>query len=328
MRIDCLPPHGFVRLVSYMQPIPDPTEKAGIGLRQVGWTGDLEIVRNARVSYNADWRNGLRPEHQAQCFSLMPPMSNGKLRPCNCQVKVVDDRKFIRRLWHDEHTSPFEAMVFTFEVSAPIFVVRQWHRHRTWSYNEISGRYAELPEEFWSPASDEIGYQDPKNKQARIEANPFHSAAHVPDPNNPFTRGVLDYEEHDRQERMAEGFRIEADHAFQLYRARLGEGCPREVARVNLPLSTFTRMFATVNLSNLFHFIRLRSDSHAQKEIRVYSDALLELIRPIVPFAVKAFEEIKWVVQEPLESPKKELNIIEHQPDTTTVSPKTTTSTD
>jgi thymidylate synthase (FAD) len=102
---------------------------------------DVSIVRAARVSYDAAWRAG---EDQGS------------------------DTRLINYLWKNHHTSPFEAVTFTFEVKAPIFVFRQWHRHRTWSFNELSARYRELPEEFYVPDPALIGEQAKDNKQARV----------------------------------------------------------------------------------------------------------------------------------------------------------------
>ena len=102
---------------------------------------DLSIVRNARVSYDAEWRTG---------------EDTGK------------DAALIQYLIKNQHTSPFESVMFTFDVKAPIFVLRQWHRHRTWSYSEISGRYSELPEEYYIPEVSQIGLQSRTNKQMRI----------------------------------------------------------------------------------------------------------------------------------------------------------------
>ena len=231
--------HGFVRLVSYMQPANDyPSGGRSADLDDM-WSGDLEIVRNARVSYDADWRVG----------------DDNK------------DAKLIDYLTKNHHTSPFEAMAFTFEIKAPIFVIRQWHRHRTWSYNEVSARYAELPEEFYVPAEEQITTQSASNKQMRT----------------------------DEQHPNAHGWRNAMDghcyHAFKLYKEMLADGVPRELARGVLPLNTYTRMFATVDLHNLFHFLSLRLHEHAQYEIRVYAEALLTLVEPIVPHAVKAFKE-------------------------------------
>lgn len=245
MKIDVLD-HGFARLVSYMQPADD----AGFDIQYSGdpeeghflnrlWCGDLEIVRNARVSYDADWRVG----------------DDDK------------DAKLVNYLTKNHHTSPFEAMVFTFEVKAPIFVIRQWHRHRTWSYNEVSARYAELPEEFYVPAVEQITTQSEDNKQMRTTVQHPHAMF------------------------LAGEFREHCEKAFVLYQTMLANGVPRELARGVLPLNTYTRMFATVDLHNLFHFLSLRLHEHAQYEIRVYGEALLRLIEPICPVAVAAFKK-------------------------------------
>ena len=199
---------------------------------------DLSIVRAARVSYDADWRTG---------------DDAGK------------DEKLIAYLLKNHHTSPFEAVTFTFEVKAPLFVFRQWHRHRTWSYNEVSARYAELPEEFYVPELGDITTQSASNKQMRT------------DQQNP--QAVL----------MQSYMRKSMMDAFALYKELLAQGCPRELARTVLPCSTYSRMFASVDLHNLFHFLRLRLHEHAQKEIRVYAEAMLELVQPVVPAAVAAF---------------------------------------
>lgn len=198
---------------------------------------DLSIVRAARVSFNA------------------PPRLDGS------------DDKLIRYLMKNKHTSPFEAVTFTFEVKAPIFVLRQWHRHRTWSYNEVSARYTELPEDFYIPKLENITRQDPKNKQARTGEQ--HVDAHI----------------------FADRLTEHAEECFRLYKVALEDEIPRELARLFLPLNVYSRMFATVDLHNLFHFLRLRLNPHAQYEIRVYAQAMLDLIEPIVPVACGAFKE-------------------------------------
>lgn len=241
--------HGFVRLVSYMQPaehagfeIADPGDGPDILARD--WTGDLEVVRNARVSYDADWREQKTDLGQ-----------------------ISKDAKLIDYLTKNYHTSPFEAMTFTFEIKAPIFVIRQWHRHRTWAYNEVSARYTELPEEFYVPAPEQITTQSASNKQMRTDE--VHAGA---------TYYSAKIGEH-------------CTVAFKFYKEMLAQGVPRELARGVLPMNTYTRMFATVNLHNLFHFLRLRLHEHAQYEIRVYAEALFMLIAPICPEACKAFKE-------------------------------------
>lgn len=199
--------------------------------------GDLSIVRAARVSYDAAWRAG----HD-----------------------TGSDERLIRYLWRNGHTSPFESVEFTFEVKAPIFVLRQWMRHRTWSFNEVSGRYTELPEEFYVPAPDKIGVQSQSSKQARVMDGEAHNA----------TAWFIDRA---------------CKEAFRAYEAMIDEGVPRELARTVLPLGTYSKMFAKVDLLNLFKFLTLRQHEHAQYEIRVYADAVLELIRPIAPVAVAAW---------------------------------------
>lgn len=213
--------HGLVRLVEHMG-------------------SDLSIVRNARVSYDAEWRAG---------------EDEGK------------DAKLLDYLIKNKHTSPFESCVFTFEVKAPIFVFRQWHRHRTWSFNEISARYAELPEEFYVPAPEQITTQSTSNKQMRTnEVNP----------------NVSD---------IMRAIGMQSEEAFRTYRELLEWGTPRELARSVLPVGTYSHMFATVDLHNLMHFLRLRLHPHAQYEIRVYAEAMLKLIEPLVPHSVAAFKK-------------------------------------
>lgn len=213
--------HGHVRLVESMG-------------------SDLSIVRNARVSYDAEWRSG---------------EDAGK------------DAKLLNYLLKNKHTSPFESCVFTFDVKAPIFVFRQWHRHRTWSFNEISARYAELPEEFYVPDLEQITTQSATNKQMRTD------------------------EQHPGAQYWADSIQSQNAAAFVTYRAMIADGVPRELARSVLPVGTYSHMFATVDLHNLFHFMKLRLHSHSQYEIRVYAEAMLKLIEPVVPVSVQAFRE-------------------------------------
>jgi thymidylate synthase (FAD) len=205
---------------------------------------DLSIVRAARVSYDAAWRTG---EDEGA------------------------DEKLIRYMMKNRHTSPFEAVSLTFEIKAPIFVFRQWHRHRTWSYNEVSARYAPLPEEYYVPAPEKVGVQSKDNKQMRD----LQEAAGVTDEDIGF---INDLQAH-------------SGRGFELYKFHLDKGVPRELARCFLGLNTYSHMFASVNLHNLFHFLRLRLHSHAQYEIRVYAEAMLDIITPMLPVATAAFKE-------------------------------------
>lgn len=201
---------------------------------------DLSIARSARVSYDAEWRAG---------------EDEGK------------DAKLIDYLVRNHHTSPLECVQFTFEVKAPIFVFRQWHRHRTWSFNEVSARYSELPEEFYVPEVSQITTQSLSNKQMRTDV------------------------EHPEAELMQALISEACTNAFSTYRMLLSRGVPRELARGVLPVNTYSHMFATADLHNLAHFLRLRLHPHSQYEIRVYAQAMLELIEPIVPVAVAALRK-------------------------------------
>jgi thymidylate synthase (FAD) len=209
--------------------------------------GDLSVSRAARVSYDAAWRAG---EDEGS------------------------DERLIKYLWKNHHTSPFEAVTLTFEVKAPIFVFRQWHRHRTWSYNELSARYRELPEEFYLPAVELIGEQAKDNKQMRVG-----------------TGAILADEL--LQKRRAAQVEAVGDHchyAFELYQNLLADGWPRELARSVLPVNTYSHMFATVDLMNLLKFLTLRVHEHAQYEIRVYAEAMRDLARTVAPVSVAAWE--------------------------------------
>lgn len=222
--------HGFVRLVDSMG-------------------SDLSIVRSARVSYNADWRERSGGEASSK------------------------DEKLIGYLLDNKHTSPFESVIFTFEIKCPIFIARQWHRHRTWAYNEVSGRYTELPEEFYVPEPRLIGVQSKDNKQCRdimekdVQENEHGS-------------------ESSWSEHASELINDSCTNSFIIYKSLLARGVPRELARSVLPVATYTRFFGTVNLHNLLHFLKLRLHKHAQYEIRIYAEAILKLIEPVVPVTI------------------------------------------
>jgi thymidylate synthase (FAD) len=201
---------------------------------------DLSVVRAARVSYDADWRSGTEDESK--------------------------DYKLIAYLLKNKHTSPFEAVTFTFEVKAPIFVFRQWHRHRTWSYNEVSARYTQLDEGHYVPALEQITTQSKDNKQMRTT------------------------EQHPCAAAIRQWIDESCNTSFDRYQGLLDIGCPRELARSVLPVAAYSRMFATVDLHNLLHFLRLRLHAHAQYEIRVYAEALQAIAHTVVPATMRAFD--------------------------------------
>ena len=202
---------------------------------------DQSIVRAARVSIAGE---GVRP--------------------------VSQDQGLIRYLMRHRHTTPFEMVEFMFHAKMPIFVARQWVRHRTANINEMSGRYSELPTEFYVPELKDLQVQASKNKQGRGD-EVAGSARQI------------------RNEMMSL-----SDDCFQSYERWLSvHDLAREVARINLPLSTYTEWYWKIDLHNLFHFLQLRLDSHSQYEIRVYAEAMAEMVAPIVPIAWEAFEDFR-----------------------------------
>ncbi|MBQ4107069.1 MAG: FAD-dependent thymidylate synthase [Lentisphaeria bacterium] len=188
-------------------------------------------------------------------------VSFGKLK------NTMDDRdvKLLEYLIDNRHTSPLEHVVFTFSIHCPLFVRGQWHRHRTWSYNEISRRYTEIDMEFYTP--EHLRRQSENNRQASFD-----------DPD--FADGEL------RQQIAAHN-----QLSLELYDRLLASGVCREQARGVLPQNMMVTFWGTVDLANLLHFLQLRDSSHAQYEIREYAVAIRQLIRPIVPHVMDYYEK-------------------------------------
>ena len=177
---------------------------------------------------------------------------------------VSDDRALIRYLMRHKHTTPFEMVDFKFHIKCPIYVARQWLRHRTASVNEVSARYSILPDDFFLP--DELRTQSASNKQG--------SGGELEGSSNLLLKQ-----------------KASCDLAFHTYDELLKKGCARELARAHLPLNTFTEFYWKINLHNLLHFLKLRMDDHAQKEIQDLAKQVYELIKPIVPITCEAFED-------------------------------------
>ncbi len=188
-------------------------------------------------------------------------VSFGKLK----QSMDERDVKLLNYLIENRHTSPLEHVVFTFSVHCPLFVRGQWHRHRTWSYNEISRRYTEIDLEFYTP--EVLRRQSEDNRQASFFDPAFHG-------------GQL-REEICRHNRLS----------LELYEKLLASGVCREQARGVLPQNMMVTFWGTVDLSNLLHFLELRDSDHAQSEIREYAVAIKKLIKPIVPNVAAYFEK-------------------------------------
>ncbi|MBU6449371.1 MAG: FAD-dependent thymidylate synthase [Rhodospirillales bacterium] len=182
--------------------------------------------------------------------------------------RALEDEGLIRYLMRHHHSTPFEMCEIKFHVKLPIFVARQWIRHRTANVNEYSARYSILDKDYYLPAPEQMARQSTDNRQGRGE--------------------VLDAE---TATRVMDMLRQDAEQTYGHYEEMLGEetGLARELARMNLTLNTYTQWYWKTDLHNLFHFLRLRADAHAQYEIRVYAEAMLKLTEAWVPLSYKAF---------------------------------------
>lgn len=199
--------------------------------------GDQRIVQSARVSYGEGTKT------------------------------VSQDGALIDYLLRHQHTSPFEQVVMTFHVKMPIFVARQWVRHRMGRMNEVSGRYSVMKEEFYVPELDKVSPQSKDNKQGRA-TEAFDTA---------------------EAQKVVDNLVAGQKAAYENYSELLEDGVARELARVNLPLSLYTEFYWEMDLHNLFHFLKLRLDSHAQYEIRVYAEVMLEMCKKVAPMATESF---------------------------------------
>ncbi|MHB1932418.1 MAG: FAD-dependent thymidylate synthase [Thermoplasmata archaeon] len=183
---------------------------------------------------------------------------------------VRDDRGLIRYLLRHRHTTPFEMVEFKFLVRLPIYVARQWIRHRTASVNEYSARYSIVPDEYDLPDPDAVRQQSVTNRQGRGEPLPPE---------------------------VVERFRSDLDRvartAYAAYEKAIADGVARETARILLPVAYYTEWYWKTNLHNLFHFLALRLDAHAQEEIRAYAAEIAAVARAVAPVAMEAFEEFQ-----------------------------------
>ena len=182
------------------------------------------------------------------------------------------DKKLLAYLWKNKHTSPFEMIKLHLQVKMPIFVMRQWVRHRMQNLNEVSARYSQLPNEFYVPTK--WRKQDTKNKQGSEESKEL--------PHDYFSLCL--------QESYAA--------AYKAYEAMLANGIAREMARIVLPVGIYTEIQCVWDMKNLLHFITLRDDSHAQAEIQEYSRAIKSICAKLFPWTMEAYNKYKFVLQE------------------------------
>ena len=200
--------------------------------------GDASVTQAARVSYAGD-KNTFDP---------------------------VKDGGLIRYLMSHRHTTPFEMVQIKVRMKLPLFVARQWVRHRTASLNEVSGRYTQLPDDFYIPEPENVQHQSTDNKQGR-SGQMEDAQVHI---------------DHLLEEQQA---------AYQDYETRIEAGMAKELSRINLPVSIYTEWYWNQNLHNMLHLLGLRMDSHAQYEIRVFADALYEIVKAVAPLSCEAWEE-------------------------------------
>ena len=182
--------------------------------------------------------------------------------------KVSQDRGLIRYLMRHRHTTPFEMVEFKFHCKMPIFVARQWVRHRTANINEYSLRYSEARDEFYFPDPNNIEFQSSVNKQGRM--------------------GEVDEQ---LKKKVQAYFKEISDRSFEIYCELNEAGVARELARAILPVNLYTEWYWKNDLHNLLHFVGLRSDGHAQYEIRVFSDAMASFVKKVAPFAWEAYQD-------------------------------------
>jgi len=187
---------------------------------------------------------------------------------------VQNDEGLIRYLMRHWHSTPFEMCEIKLHVKLPVFVARQWIRHRTANVNEYSARYSILDREFYIPAPEHIAAQSVVNNQGRGETLTGDEAV-----------------------RVLEILKADSARAYDNYESMISQdgqqGLARELARMNLPANIYTQWYWKVDLHNLLHFLRLRADAHAQYEIRVYADEICKIVADWVPFAYAAFEDYR-----------------------------------
>lgn len=222
---------------------------------------------------------------------------------------VNDDRGLLRRLMRDRHTSPFEMAEVKLHVKTPIYVARQWIRHRTANINEYSGRFSEMPDEFHVPDAATVRPQSKTNKQGRdgtLPGDVTRAMVETLRQNGEMQFQIYDELVHgwpwfnEDGDRWLDGNGNESDAAvcgddedIEILRHANGHGMARELARINLPLSTYTMFTWKIDLHNLFHFLRLRMDPHAQYEIRVFAQAIYDLVAPQYPLCFEAFNDYR-----------------------------------
>jgi thymidylate synthase (FAD) len=219
-----------------------------------GQTADFAVVQAARVSYGQGTK------------------------------KVNEDRGLIRYLLRHRHTTPFEMIEFKFHMAMPIFIARQWIRHRTANVNEYSGRYSIMPDQFYRPTVEEVRKQSASNRQGGEETFVERLPGGIAELKPASSDGYA----------TAEAFvqyLADAEAMYDRYLKLTEQGVSRELARIGLPVSLYTQWYWKCDLHNILRFLSLRMDKHAQLEIRRYAQAMYALLEPIVPITMEAWRD-------------------------------------
>jgi len=193
------------------------------------------------------------------------------------------DQKLLNYLWRNRHTSPFEMCKVTFNIKMPIFVMRQFVRHRMQNLNEVSARYTQLPAEFYIPEKWRANLEVGQNKQHSVVIDRFGSDG---------DGGTVTHES------LSKHLMVISDFCYKEYQKLLDCGVARELARMVLPLNIYTEIYTTWDLKNLLHFLSLRLDEHAQSEIRDYAKVMSGICDKLFPWTMAAFRRYKVVVQD------------------------------
>ena len=247
---------------------------------------------DAQRAQSFETRRATVPGMEAHLYTAHPVLDHGFVRVIDymgddaaiCQAarvsygkgtkSVQNDEGLIRYLMRHWHSTPFEMCEVKLHVKLPVFVARQWIRHRTANVNEYSARYSILDREFYIPAREQLAAQSAVNNQGRGAVLTDAEAG-----------------------RVLEILKADAGRAYDHYEEMISkdgqDGLARELARMNLPANIYTQWYWKIDLHNLFHFVRLRADPHAQYEIRVYAEAIAAVVADWVPFAYRAFEDYR-----------------------------------
>ncbi len=249
--------HGFVRLIDTM-----PSLMTEVAVPDFPNDGQTTLQPWGTLPPNVD--SVTAPGDQRIVDAARVSISGQEVRPTS------DDRKLIRYLIKNRHTTPLEQVRFTFHARMPIFVARQWIRHRTGSFNEESARYGKLAGDFYIPSIERMlaGGQAKKNKQG---SGAELSSVVVED----LRRDILAH----------------TQTAYAGYERMLEMGLAKELARMVLPFNIYTQWYWTTDLHNLMHFLRLRLHPHAQWEFRQYAEAIIPMAEALAPYAMEAFRE-------------------------------------